>query len=135
MVPREITSHAVNPANEALLVQALDGPGPGGASHEYRIAVRSVDDPKRDDSPGQPRELAILRFQNGAVKVNGEGVNGITHEALIAIIIDRLDAFQAGPYANVYNADAVTALVAAKDALHRRTIDREKRGVEGTHTV
>ncbi len=132
---RQITSHAVNPANEALLVQALDGPGPGGASHEYRISVGSVDDPQRDGRPGQPRELATLRFQNGAVKVNGEGVNGITHEALIAIIIDRLDAFQRGPYANQYNARAVSALIAAKDALHARTIEREKRGVEGTHKV
>jgi hypothetical protein len=74
-------------------------------------------------------------FQNGPVSVDGNGVNGITHEALLAILIDRLEGFQAGPYANPHNAKALNHLREAQTALQARTRERMARGVEGTHTV
>lgn len=76
-----------------------------------------------------------IAFQNGPVKENGEGVNGVTHEALLAVLIDRLEGFQAGPYACPENARAILLLQDAMATLHTRTMKREARGVEGTHLV
>lgn len=132
---RPITFHAINPANEALKVVALDGPGPGGASHEYAMMLDRVDDPMRDGNPGQPRILGRLLFQNGPVKENGVGVNGLTHEALLAVLIDRLEGFQSGQYANPHNQLALDHLHGALNALHARTRGRIARGVEGTRKV
>jgi hypothetical protein len=50
---------------------------------------------------------------------------------LLAIVIDRLTAFQAGPFANKYNSEALDHAQQALDALRQRTIDRLARGVEG----
>src|ERR1043165_3124841 len=131
---RQITTHAINPCNEAIHLCALDGPGPGGASHEYQMAWKGGEGQPPITSPME--QIGVnLRFQNGPVKENGEGVNGITHEALLAVLIDRLQGFQAGPYANKFNAAALANLRAALADLHARTIEREARGVEGTHKV
>lgn len=117
---REIRSHKVNPANDQLRITVVDEPGSGGACHEY-------------DVDGGAAVPTFLRFQNGPV--NEVGVNGITHEVLIAIVIDRLQAFQSGPYACRENALALTKLEEAAHWLHHRTLARMQRGVEGTHTV
>lgn len=124
---RELTGHKVNPANDVLLVEALDGPGPGGASHRYRITLPPPSDPSATS------KAYDIEFQNGPI--NEVGVNGLTHEVLLAILIDRLDAFQAGPYANEFNRIAAFYLRGAQDALLARTMERMKRGVEGTHKV
>lgn len=128
---RTIIFHSLNPANEAMKVHALDGPGPGGASHVYCIGLEGPMDAL------DPRHLigCRLSFQNGPVKEDGNGVNGITHEALLAVLIDRLRGFQSGPYANEFNAGALEYLAKALAILHQRTRDREARGVEGTHKV
>ena len=127
---RELTGHKVNPANDLLLVEALDGPGPGGASHVYSITT-----PPPSDEPGikapVPAKQWLIEFQNGPI--NEAGVNGITHEALLAILIDRLQAFQAGPFANGHNNEALCHLALAQKALFDRTRERMSRGVEGTH--
>jgi hypothetical protein len=115
---RTIESHKVNPANDTLMITVLDQPGSGGACHRYEIA----------DGAGV---MKVIEFQNGPIAE--VGVNGITHEALLAILIDRLDGFQTGPYANASNAEALLHLVSAQAALHARTKERMARGVEGTH--
>lgn len=117
---RELTGHKVNPANDVLLVEAIDGPGPGGASHEYTITT-----------PPPNGVATVIKFQNGPI--NEAGVNGITHEALLAILIDRMEGFQSGPYANSYNAAALDHLRSAQGVLLDRTRERMSRGVEGTH--
>jgi hypothetical protein len=71
-----------------------------------------------------------IRFQNGPIR--DSGVNGVSQEALLAIVIDRLRAFQRGPYLCRENAIALTHLEDALGWLQRRTRDRLKRGVEGT---
>ena len=53
--------------------------------------------------------------------------------ALLAILIDRLESFQKGPYASTYNGIALQHLRAAQESLLNRTRDRMARGVEGTH--
>lgn len=74
-----------------------------------------------------------IRFQAGPIKE--AGVNGVTGEALIAIQIDRLRSFQAGPYACRENAIALTHLETAQMWLQKRTRERQARGVEGTHKL
>ena len=118
---RELTSHKVNGCNDQISVFVLDEPGCGGACHEYQIA---------SDKIGSGFCFEI-RFQNGPIK--DAGVNGLTHEALLAVLEDRLVGFQAGPYATADNAEALDHIRGAMECLHRRTKERLARGVEGTH--
>lgn len=121
-MPREITSHKVNGLNEALTIRAVDEPGSGGASHEYEIGFETL--------PGGGKIIPI-NFQNGPIKE--AGVNGISQEALLAIVADRLESFQRGPYATTDNLEALDYVKGAIETLHRRTKERLARGVEGTH--
>lgn len=120
---RWIASHQVNPCNEDLVIAVMDEPGAGGANHEYLITGHK-------DQKGV-YEVCRINFQKGPIKENG--TNGVTQEALIAILIDRLQAFQNGPYKCRENAIALTKLEEAQMWLHKRTRERMARGVEGTH--
>lgn len=112
---REIHGHEVTLASRKIKVFADEEPGPGGASHCYTVSV----DGKELD----------LDFQNGPI---GEvGVNGITEEVLLAILIDRLRGFQAGPFACPENAAALDCMESALRWLAQRTRRRVQRGVEG----
>ena len=119
---RRVMGHEVNPCNSKIMILA-DGPGPGGASHEYDVYI------------GGSTNVQKIAFQNGPVLEDGNGVNGTTHEVLLTIVADRLQGFQAGPYACPENAAALEAVGLAMSILHRRTLEREARGVEGTHKV
>lgn len=119
---REIIDHKLNGLNDALTITAVDDPGSGGACHIYRI----------DQTGGAPQSggrETVIRFQNGPIQE--AGVNGISGEALMAIQIDRLRYFQAGPFACRENALALTALEESLMWLQKRTRDRIARGVEG----
>lgn len=117
---RELTSHKVNGLNDALKIQVMDEPGAGGACHHYRVSLPGV-------------MQCDITFQNGPIKE--AGFNGVSQEALLAVVEDRLKCFQAGPYASRENALALTHLQEAMHWLHHRTRERMARGVEGTHTV
>lgn len=117
---REITSHQVNECNKELSISVLDEPVSGGANHKYLI------------SGGKYANCAI-EFQNGPIKESG--VNGVTQEALLAIVSDRLQSFQKGPFACRENALALTKIEEAIHWLNHRTNARLSRGVEGTHKV
>lgn len=116
----------MNGLNDGLKIVATDDPGPGGASHCYII---HADESKVQTAPGVTVHQTI-QFQNGPI---GEaGVNGISGEALLAIVEDRLKSFQSGPYACRENALALTHLQESMHWLHHRTRERVARGVEGT---
>lgn len=125
---RTLTDHIVNPAHDRLTITVLDEPGAGGAQHLYQIEGFNTKNPSAPDS--QTTHSTIL-FQNGPI--NEVGVNGITHEVLLAIVADRLRAFQSGPYACRENALALTKIEEAQHWLLSRTRSRMARGVEGTH--
>lgn len=121
---RRLTKHRVNGINDGLTIMVDDEPGHGGACHEYSISYRGKDGYERDYD---------IDFQNGTLPAVGN--NGVTHESLLAILIDRLECFQNGPYACEDNQEALEAMRKALEALNRRTIARMLRGVEGTHKV
>lgn len=120
---RELTSHRVNGLNEALEIRVIDEPGQGGACHEYEIWLT--------DSENTSRPLSKISFQNGPIKE--AGFNGVSGEALLAIVEDRLISFQSGDYSCRENAIALTKIQEAMMWLQKRTRDRMARGVEGTH--
>lgn len=117
---RAITDHKLNGLNDALTINVLDEPGQGGACHAYEIEV------------GAPKTKSYyVDFQNGPIKE--ASVNGISDEALLAIVIDRLRSFQEGPFSCRENSVALTNLEQSLMWLQKRTRDREARGVEGTN--
>lgn len=61
--------------------------------------------------------------------------NGAFVEDVIQAVLGRLKFYQSTRFACEANAEAIHALEVAADWLDGRTQDREKRGVEGTHTV
>lgn len=122
---REITSHKVSGLNEALKVLALDEPGSGGACHHYQIATPNK--PLREQLKASAH--CNIEFQDGPI---GEaGVNGISNEALLAVLIDRLQGFQSGAFKCRENAIALTKLEEVMHWLQHRTRERMARGVEG----
>jgi len=127
---RTIDEHKVNPANDTLTLQVLDEPGAGGAHHHYDVS--GFDSSTNPSAPAFMTRQCIL-FQNGPI--TEVGVNGLTHEVLLAIVVDRLRSFQKGPYSCKANACALTHIEEAQHWLQQRTIERMRRGVEGTHTI
>jgi hypothetical protein len=127
MEHRTLSDHIVEGASaNQLTISVVDDPGQGGACHHYHIDWNS-DQAWLNE---RPNSLDIV-FQNGPIKEFG--VNGITQEALLAVVIDRLRSFQAGPFSCRDNAVALTHCEDALMWLQRRTRDRIKRGVEGTN--
>ncbi len=123
---RELTDHKLNGLNDVLKIVVTDQPGPGNANHVYTIFL---DESKRND-PNDKTVHQTISFQNGPI--NEVGVNGISNEALITIVIDRMRGFQSGQFACRENALALTKLEESLMWLQKRTSDRLKRGVEGT---
>jgi hypothetical protein len=126
---RELTSHKVNGVTESISLQAdEDTIGAGGAVTTYHYLISNP--PDHPAAPNMSIGSAIC-FQNGTLPE--VGANGLTQEALLAIVEDRLKSFQAGPYACRENALALTHIQEAMHWLHHRTRERVARGVEGTH--
>lgn len=115
MWPLPITTHQINDCNLALTLMA-HAPSAGGASVRYDIIG--------------PNFGLNIRFQDGPIS---DGINGITNEALLAILEDRLKGFQAGPFACSENEGALCCIRTAQLILASRTNKRKARGVEGTH--
>lgn len=121
MQSRAVTGHEINEFNQHLEIRA-DEPGPGNASHEYTVQLKN--------QQGGVSGAQHIRFQEGPVSEHG--VNGVSNEALLAIVADRLRGFQSGQYSCRENALALTKIEEALHWLHQRTKERVKRGVEGT---
>ena len=102
--------------SEYTEVLCLDEPGEGGACHKYEICRAGAD---ADSRRAPDNVFGGIEFQQGPV---GEhGVNGCHQEDLLAIVIDRLQHFQRGPYSCRENALALTKLEEALHWLNHRT--------------
>ena len=132
---RQINDHMINPANDKLTIAVIDEGGVGGGNHAYRVSGFDLSTNK-SAGDGVLQNCAtelVIYFQNGTIPENG--VNGLTQEVLLAIVADRLRSFQAGPFACKANACALTHIEEAQHWLQQRTIERMRRGVEGTHQL
>lgn len=123
MTERLIETHKGGFVNDALRIEAIGEPTAGGSNHTYWIHST---EPRREDQ--SPAVAEILKFQNGNPR---HGINGITNEALLAVVEDRLAAFQRGPFACLSNEQALLCVRTALAALKTRTAERIARGVEG----
>lgn len=101
----------------SVRVHVTDDPGQGGMCHKYRI----------EDNSGVP--LSLISFQDGPILENG--VNGVTNESLLLVVLDRLRSAQAGPFSCRENAIVATKIEEALLWLNHRTAERKERGVEG----
>ena len=105
---RVITSHFVD-GQPNVNVYAEKKLCPGNIPHNYRITA-------------EDKHTCQIHFQEGPVK--DVGINGITHEALLAVLRDRLLHFQAGSYACTENDVALHHISSAIAALNCRTEKR-----------
>lgn len=127
---REIITHKGSLLNDAIHVAAIDDAGPGGANRRYKVGVPFRNPVERYPAENSrlSRTHADLNFQDGDPSAE---INGISNEALLAVLIDRMQGFQRGPFACRENAIVLTKLEEAMLWLQKRTRERESRGVEG----
>jgi hypothetical protein len=110
------------PNNAPTNVAAIDerDPKAGNASHTYGIQY------------GGPKDVCHVQFQHGPRGVEGS-TPGVFDDDLLAIIEDRLVGFQSGPFACNENAEALTAVRDAREALGKRVARRIAQGVLGAN--
>lgn len=120
---REIFDHKVTALNEtAIRVFAVDEPGAGGgANHKYEIWIKKENH----------TEVVEINFQHGPLLE--ADVNGLTDQALLAIVLDRLRGFQKGEFSCRENAIALTHFETGLLWTGKRAADRRARNVEGTN--
>lgn len=117
---RQVRFTAASPVSSTLMIFNTGTPGPGGARPCYEIVLP------------EGGTIHRLSFQQGTIRE--AGINGVTVELLLAICIDQLQQFQAGPFPCGENVFAIAFMNEAKELLDRRTRERSARGVEGVHT-
>lgn len=134
MTRRIVSHHDGHGLNDLMEIRADDRhPVNGNASHRYHVvmditgtaaAIAAGCTGKTDDM------VADVQFQFGPRKEPGS-VPGCTEAVLMAILIDRLEGFQSGPYACVENDEQLIHLRAALAATRKRADARAARGVLG----
>lgn len=103
-------------------------------------SINNTDD-KGNPTGGQVRGTGLaIEWQNGPLGRGNErkDPNGAFVETIIAAALQRIEFYQnasGGRFKCRENAIAITKLEEALLWLDKRTRDREKRQVEGTHTV
>jgi len=126
-IDRPLFDHRNNKFNrEHVEVVTADLRASDGAHHRY--TVRVFKNPIGVDGNEVVAQCDIS-FQNGGLKEVGP--NGITDQALIAIVLDRIRSFNEGPYRCRENSMIVTKLEEALMWGEKRGNDRARRNVEG----
>lgn len=110
-------SGLVGDPNDRIAVLAKDARGPGNANQEYLIRLEP-----EDTMEGNYQAVATVDFQQGPLQAGK--FNGASNESVLAIVIDRLEGFQQGPFACDENAEALRHLKEAMMHLHARTRNR-----------
>ena len=103
-------------------VFAVDEVGPGGVYHEYAIHANSQEE--------DARLMGVIKFQKGP-RYSESSQHGVIDSDLLEIVKDRMIAFQNGPFASEYNAEALRGINIALNALNKRVEDRIARNVLG----
>ena len=116
----ELTEHLVEPQEPHASVRVAGEPNSIGVHSEYSISINK-------------REYFNIVFQTGNQKE--VGINGITNEILLNIVLHRLQEFQASAFDCDENSIAINDIKSALDILKQRTSTRIARGVEGKQIV
>ena len=131
---KALTGHQVNPANMAITIEAGDLDPRTGATNDYMLSVQpQADASAPKDTPAPEAVVTLLAFQYGAPAQ--AGFNGLTDQALLAVLIDRMEGFEAGKYAVPETGFALDCLRTAQMWMNSRTGARIARGVDGTVSV
>lgn len=119
--PNRIESSRISQVDRKLAIVS-DIISAGGAATKYEVWSLASD--------GEPEMLlSALKFHQGdPAEV---GVTGITNEALLAILISRMEGFLKGPFHSPLNVEALQHLRSALACLENRTRDRMARQVDG----
>lgn len=125
-------------ANDYIIVEAGDEltdkqiKGEGKSHASYNFFVKSV-------RGGEWSKSLNVRFHQGPLlEENPDGsvrqlpVQGVTNEAVLAMVLDRLEVFQKGKFACNQNQFAIERIKEAIDALKAREAERFKAGIVGT---
>ena len=117
---------------ELCAVYAADEAHPvNGAHHKYEfIRGLTPTDVGNPPWPADYLDSGQITFQRGPRNVPGS-TPGILDGCLLAVLIDRLECFQAGPFECDENAVVLGHLNAALDAMKARARERAARGVLG----
>jgi hypothetical protein len=102
--------------SESIVIKTDDA-DQSGAAHGYEMEINGV-------------IVGSIQFQKGPRNVVGS-TPGVTEAALLAVLIDRLKGFQAGPYSCRENAIQLTKLEECLHWTKARADERAKRGVLG----
>lgn len=121
---RQVPHLALTPTDKAITITCDDRDPTVGGNMSHQYTVTWPFDEKNPEG-GQ----CNIKFQRGPIAE--VGVNGLTNESLLAIVIDRLAGAQDGPFKCRENALAITKIEEASLWLAKRTLDRMARGVEG----
>lgn len=120
--------------NDLITIEAdARDPNAGGSSHRYHVWMDVTHTQAAIESgcTGEARgTVAAIDFQHGA-RMAANAEPGITEAVLLAILIDRVEGFQAGPFACQENAEMLKHLRAASLLTRDRAIARAHRGVLG----
>ena len=128
LIGRELYDHKRNKFNrECVEVRTADSRANDNAHHKYTIQVWKHAQTSEESSICV--EAVTLNFQNGGLKEVGP--NGITDQALLAIVMDRLKSFNDGQFRCRENSLAITHLELVLMYMEERANDRARRGAEG----
>lgn len=119
---RKITTHKPNKDNRQPELFAGHKVSPGNAPQKYRITY--------DEATVVPGIVDEVELDINFISVESDGV---TNETLLAVVIDRLEGFQDGPFSCAENETALQYSKLALHTLHERTRERNSRGVENKH--
>ena len=110
--------------NDEIEIEAGPIDPVNGGRHTYAIAVPRPGSSKILDQKG------FLQFQHGPRHEDGS-VHGVTDAAVLAVIVDRYEGFQEGPYACSDNESVIAYLKLALSVMKQRADARAARGVLG----
>ena len=117
-MPQITTHHDGHGLNDAIMLECDErDPNAGGASHDYTAMLYG--------------DIVLnAQFQHGPRHEAGSKP-GITDAVLLAVIKDRYEAFQAGPFSCEENQRVLEHLDAALAEMRARADARASRGVLG----
>ena len=110
--------------------EAVDSDSPVHQNRQTRKSEFTLDRQGNPTGGVSIGEGYTIAWQNGV-----QNPNGAILEDVIATCVDRLEFFQAGRFSCRENALAITHLQEALHWLNHRTVQRRRRGVEGSYEV